>query len=369
MRGHVRRRKKLWVFIIDEGRDENGRRKQKWSRGYTTRREAEVELRKALGRVDVGQDPFPERILVSEFIDRLIDHWNTNNKPGPRTRREYERLLRQRVVPAIGGHELAKVKPAHIQHVIDTAVAEGVKPPQLRAVMSTAFEQAVRWSLIPTNPARATTAPSKARPKLVVPNAQQLRELIDVARGTPWEIAMLIAATCGRRRSETLGLTWDCADLGAGTVKIERTLQRIGGKIQFAGTKTERSKRTIPLPGFAVARLREHRARQMRRRLEMGGAWTDLDLVVERGDGAPLDPDAFSKAVPRLAASIGLPGCRAHDIRHGVATTLAKSGARPEVTSALMGHASTSFTQSVYMHPDAEQLEAAMRSVEEAFGQ
>jgi integrase len=360
MRGHVRKRRSGWVYVIDVGRDENGKRKQKWSRQYPTRKEAERELRRSLGRVDVGQDPFPERIGVTPFVERVLDHWRVNGQHAPSTTREYERLLRQRVLPLIGGHELAKVRPAHVQHVIDAAKADGVTPTQLRAVMHTAFEMGVRWSLIPVNPVTATAAKAKQRPKLTVPDAAQLRQLIDVAVGTPWEIPMLISATCGTRREETLGVTWSCVDLDKGTVRIERGLQRVDGEFRLVGLKTERSKRTIPLPSFAVERLRAHKAAQLRR--------LDWNLVCAQHDGGPMSPNSFTNATKRFAARIGLPEMRLHDIRHGVATALAKSGARPEVTSALMGHSSVTFTANVYTHPDAEQLEAAMRSVEQAFG-
>ena len=40
-RGHIRQRGTNWAVIIDHGRDENGKRKQKWHSGYRTRGEAE----------------------------------------------------------------------------------------------------------------------------------------------------------------------------------------------------------------------------------------------------------------------------------------------------------------------------------------
>src|SRR5262249_15896727 len=45
-----------------------------------------------------------------------------------------------------------------------------------------------------------------------------------------------------------------------------------------------------------------------------------------------------------LQPARGLDGCRLHDLRHTVASALAKSGTRLEVTSAILGHSSVSFT-------------------------
>jgi integrase len=368
----VVKRGRSWSIVIPTQDPETGKTRQKWvvardedGKPVTSKRAAEKAERQALHRMDNHQDPFPEAIEVVAFYRKWLEHLDRQDKPRPRTRHEYARLVRTRILPAIGTLELIRVKPAHLQHLIDDCAAEGVKPGQLRAVLSTSFECALQWGLIAVNPARATTAPSRPRPKLTVPSAEQLRELVEAAR-TPWEVPVLISATAGTRREETLGLRWADVDLDGGTIRVERGLQRIGGQLVFTEPKTERSKRTIPLPGWLVERLRAHKTDQARRRLALG-TWRDLDLVCEAGDGSPLDPDAFSKAAKRFATSIGLPAMRLHDVRHGVATMLAKSGARPEVTSALMGHSSVSFTQSVYTHPDHEQLAAAMRSVEEAW--
>jgi hypothetical protein len=69
----------------------------------------------------------PERITVSAYFGRWGKHLEVQDKPRRTTRHEYARLTRTRIIPAIGGHELAKIRPAHCQAVIDAATAEGVK--------------------------------------------------------------------------------------------------------------------------------------------------------------------------------------------------------------------------------------------------
>jgi hypothetical protein len=71
--------------------------------------------------------------------------------------------------------------------------------------------------------------------------------------------------------------------------------------------KTKTAERTVPLPVFAVAKLRAHRREQAARRLALGSDWRDLDLVCERGDGQPMDPDSFSAGFRRIAENAGLP--------------------------------------------------------------
>jgi integrase len=370
MRGHARKRGKTWSFKIDIGRDPaTGKRRTKWVSGFQTQKEAQQAMRKALGHLDVGDDPIPERVTAAELAERWFAHMAAQDKPRPRVRAGYERLMRAYVLPMIGGLEVRKIRPAHAQAVLD-AYNDGRSPrtvAQLRAAMSSMFNTALRWDLIATNPVRATQTPTPQKPELTTPTPVQLRELIDAAVGTPWEIPVLLAGVTGVRRSEGLALRWPNVDLETGRVRIVETLQRINGQLVFTPPKTAHAVREIPLPAFAVARLRAHKAAQAQRRLQLGTGWHDEDLVCERGDGAPCDPDSFSHGFSRIAKTAGLEDVRLHDCRHAFATAMAKAGNPAFVTAAMLGHASPAFTASVYQHADVGMLEAAARSVEEAF--
>jgi integrase len=100
----------------------------------------------------------------------------------------------------------------------------------------------------------------------------------------------------------------------------------------------------------------------------LGAGWADLDLVCERGDGDPLDPDSFTHGFARIATAAGIEGVRLHDCRHGVATALAKAGTPAYVTSKVLGHSSVHFTANTYQHADDETIDRALAGLEEAFG-
>jgi integrase len=373
MTGHVRRRgRKSWAFVIDVGRDpETGRRRQRWSSGHETKKAAEQELRKALGRIDFGDDPFPAKFTLAEFAERWLAHLETIGSPRPNSRRRYAELLHQRVVPLIGGVRLDRIRPAHVQTVLDTATEAGLSPAtvqKVRAAMSSMFNAALKWTLIASNPVRATSTPTIRSPKLNIPTAAELRGLADAAVGTTWEIPILLATTTGARRAEVLGLRWSCVELERGRVRVDETLQRVDGELAFVPPKTDKSRREIPLPAFAVERLRTHKAEQARRRLSLGVGWSDLDLVCERGDGGALDPDAFTHGFARIAKAAGLEGVRLHDCRHGVATALAKAGTPAYVNSKVLGHSSVHFTANTYQHADEETVDRALAGLEDAFG-
>ena len=74
------------------------------------------------------------------------------------------------------------------------------------------------------------------------------------------------------------------------------------------------------------------------------------DLVFAREDGGPIHPDYFSQTFERTVKKLGLPRIRLHDLRHTNATLGLAAGIPVKVISERLGHATTSFTQDVYMH-------------------
>ncbi|MFP4636069.1 MAG: site-specific integrase, partial [Nitriliruptoraceae bacterium] len=126
--------------------------------------------------------------------------------------------------------------------------------------------------------------------------------------------------------------------------------------------KTRRSRRTIDLDLRTAEALRQWQERQANERGAWDTAWQDHGLVFSREDGAPIDPDAFSKEFTRRALDIGLPPIRLHDLRHSHASLLLASGVNPKVASERLGHHSVAFTLDVYSHVvPGMQSEAAER--------
>jgi integrase len=359
------KRGKYWSMAI---RDQSGKQVWRTTRCERKSEAAKVE-REALGRLDAGDDPLPPKITVNDLALRWFDHCKANDNPRHRVRVEYERHIRGHVLPAIGAHEVRRVKVGHVQAVLDRygkgRAARTVA--QLRAAMSSMFNQATKWELIQTNPVRATSGPKIQKATLTIPTDDQVDALIDAAAGGPFAIAVLLAARTGCRRSEVAALTWGNVDLDGGVVKVDKALGRIDGTWQFVQPKTSHAVRVVPLDANTVARLREHKAAQARRRLELGG-WDDRDLIVERGDGEPVDLGTFSHAFKALADQVA-PGVRLHDLRHHFATKLAKSGRlSAHETSAALGHASVAFTLNTYAHPDAQSVDRVRAALEGSSG-
>lgn len=146
-----------------------------------------------------------------------------------------------------------------------------------------------------------------------------------------------------------MGLRWSDVDLTIGEARITQTLQATADGVCFVPPKTYRSARTIALPPFVLDALKQQRGRQGTRRLAAGAAWQDLDLVVDRGDGAPLPPWALSQRFRSLMNRSGI-DLSFHGLRHAHASLMLEAGIHLKVVSERLGHSSISITADLYTH-------------------
>ena len=159
-----------------------------------------------------------------------------------------------------------------------------------------------------------------------------------------------VIAFRGLRRGEAARLPWSDVDLDRAVVRV-------------AGTKSERSDRTITLDAGTVAVLRAHRARQLEERMSWGRAWVDSGSVFIREDGTPVSPDSVFDGFDRLVVRGDLPPIRLHDLRHTAASLTYRATRDLKLVSELLGHSGIQITgdssTSVFEDVDREAAEAA----------
>jgi integrase len=407
MNGHVRQRGATWAFVVDlEGQraqrcgacnarrwvererltdtctkcggtmtEAHGERRQVWRSGYKTKNAAQKAMRALLGRADTGRDPLPQEMIVRDWVE----HWLTSDRVRdlrPHTRHRYRQVLADYLLPDLGAMRLLDVRPRHIRAALDRMTEQGLSGRtrnETRNIASTLFRAAVEDELLEVNPATAVRAKPHKRRELVTPTTEELAKLVGAANDTVWAMPIALAAYLGLRRSEVLGLQWRDVDVESATLRVQRGLQRVRtgerAELVFLPTKTANSARTIELGENLVERLRRHRTAQTQRRLLLGAAWVDVDLVCDRGDGGPLHPDSLSKAFVRIARSAGLSErVRLHDVRHAVATSMLADGVDMKLASAVLGHSSANFTRDQYVHVLKGMTREATNAIDRALG-
>lgn len=267
----------------------------------------------------------------------------------------YERTLRLHVIPEIGSVRLARLTPQALSLLYQRLLDKGLSARTVQlthAILHRALRQALRWRLIPVNPADAVDAPRPERREFRVLALEEVRRLLEATRGDRLEALYAVALTCGLRQGELLGLRWQDVDLDAGTLAVRQQAMRVQGRWVFPEPKTAAGRRSVTLPALTVGALRQHRARQNEERLQIGPAWQDeLDLVFTNAIGGPIEKQNLVRRSFRpLLERAGLPRVRFHDLRHSAATLLLAGGIHPRVVQERLGHSTISVTMDIYSH-------------------
>lgn len=124
----------------------------------------------------------------------------------------------------------------------------------------------------------------------------------------------------------------------------------IKGQPVFQEPKTDRSRRSIALPPHTIEPIRAHRTHQIQKRLIMGSAFMDNDLVIGRVGGLPVNSRTFDGAWYRGLRRSDLPKIRFHDLRHTHASILFQLDVHPKIVSERLGHSTINITLDTYSH-------------------
>lgn len=85
--------------------------------------------------------------------------------------------------------------------------------------------------------------------------------------------------------------------------------------------------------------------------MQAGAAWSNpLNLVFTGATGGHLSSNTVYENFKRVAAKIGMPSARFHDLRHTFATLSLQNGDDIKTVSENLGHATTAFTLDIYGH-------------------
>ncbi|WP_211296427.1 site-specific integrase [Paenibacillus donghaensis] len=173
----------------------------------------------------------------------------------------------------------------------------------------------------------------------------------------PFELAVILAAFYGLRRSEALGLKWSAIDLINKTITIKHTVTSgsLNGKlitIEKDRTKNKASRRTLPLvDAFYELLLRLKQQREINRGLCKDSYCIDyLDYINVDAMGNRIKPNYITQHFSLVLKKHDMRHIRYHDLRHSCATLLLSNGVSMKEVQEWLGHSDYATTANIYSH-------------------
>ena len=356
---------------------QQGKRRQKWiSTGLPVKgnkRRAAQLLQETLQQYQQQSGILPSSIRFSDYIRHWLEQ--VRRRVDEVTYQGYETLAKSHILPYFdqSGLLLQQIARADLQAYLDEKASHGRKdgkgglsPKSIRMhknILHQTLNEAVKNGLITSNPCQLLDLPSVPRYEAGFYTCEQLKALLQAAKGDPLYPLIQIAILYGLRRSELLGLKWDSIDFVQKTLTVRHTVSKVTKAVAKDKTKTASSYRSFPLTEEAALIFRQLKAEENRNRRLMGAAYQENDYLFKWPDGRPFPPDYVSHHFSRLLKNHDLHHIRFHELRHSCASLLLNSGFTLKDVQEWLGHSDISVTGNIYGHLDFARKQALAASL------
>jgi integrase len=355
MKGTITRRgKNSWQLKYDLPRDpETGKRRFAYATVRGKRAEAQKELRRRLTALDKGVHVDPSGLTLAAYLAGYLREVAPDTV-ALKSLERYAGLVRNQINPHLGNIPLQKLRPADVSAWLKTLGKTDISIRSIRhahGVLRTALNYAAAVELVERNVASLIRPPALPDTKVEMLRANDIADALAKLEGLSIYPVAAIALGTGARRGEIAGLQWSDIDLDAATMRIERSIEQTKGGLRVKPPKTKAGRRTITLPAFVVAVLRDHRRGVLEFRLALGAGALPGDAPVF-GDieGNWPNPSSMSDRWRDAVKNRKLPKVTLHSLRHTHASALIAADLDVVSISRRLGHKSPALTLSVYSH-------------------
>lgn len=398
-----------WEARYTEGRDPGTGKQVQRSIYGRTQKEVREKLQAVAVTLNTGTYTAPDRMTVGEWAVIWLREYNKGIKET--TFDAYKKTVDLHIRPAMGNIELSRLNTEMIQKFYNGLLEHGQAIPQrdgdgkiikkngkpvmenvpmsaktvhnIHGTLHKMLAKAVALKKIPFNPADNSLVelPRETRKEIVPLDAEQISEFVQRIQGSKYEDVFMVALFTGMRQSEVLGLTWECIDFKAGTIKVSKQLtRRTGNNNTYHFTTPKSNKGRVIKPAAAVMDiLKRRRAKQAQQRLLAGRTWESenpagvSNLVFTNEIGGNLSQNTIRTNFKMIVAAMGIPDARFHDLRHSFAVTSLRNGDDVKTVQETLGHATAAFTLDVYGHvtdqmkqESADRMEAFITGLKKA---
>ena len=323
-----------------------GIKKQKWKRGFATKKEALGFERDFLEKQSDNPDMTFQNlyeIYMEDMAARLKQSTLLTKKA----------VLQTHILPFFGSKPINEIKASDVRRWQAKLMSSPNNYSQtylkkINTELNSIINYAKRFYDLNTNPCGKAGTIGKAKAEEM--DYWTYDEYIAFREGVKDKslsyICFEVLYWTGMREGELLALSPADIDLDNKTISINRTYQRIEGKDVFTSPKTRKSKRKIPIPDFICQELSDYiQSRYM----------LDADERL-----FPVTKSYLSHEMIRGCKNTGVKKIRIHDIRHSHASLLINQGCDALMLADSLGHEKVSTTLNTnthqYPHKQLEQV-------------
>lgn len=330
--------------------DWTGTKQQKKKSGFPTKREADQWERAFLERQAASSD-----MKFSALVDIYLEDCKSRLKPTTLSQKRY--VIELKILPFFKELPISSITPAQVrkwQNILleaeykpgHSAKDEKTAPRQyaptylktVNAQLSAIFNYAMKFYRLPSNPARLAGSIGKQHAdKVDFWTRQEFEHFIEAVSDKPVSYAVFnLLFWTGCRSGELLALTLEDIDFEAKTLHINKSYTRLNGQNLIQRPKTEKSTRTITLPGFLLDIMRKY-----------------LSTIYEPQPKERLfdvTKHYLKHEMERGCKLSGVRRIRVHDLRHSHASLLIEMGCSPLLIKERLGHEKIQTTLQTYSH-------------------
>lgn len=377
--GHLHE-KNGYYYIILNLTDANGKRKPKWIstklpvKGNKKRAEQMLmEERKRYSQPAKSKDG---NILFADFMEQWLEV--VKGSITTVTYSSYSNMVKVIIAPyfrkkniTLSGLQAKDIQDFYQEQLKRVKASTVI---HYHANIHKALKYAVKLELIGNNPADRVERPKQEKFQGSFYSSEELNALLDAVAGTRLELAVLLGAFYGLRRSEIVGLKWDAIDFKKNTITINHTVTscNLDGKCIVLAkdtTKTKSSRRTLPLVPFFREKLLNIKSQQEENKKLCGRSYNKdyLEYIYVDEIGDRIKPNYITEQFPKFLEKQGFRRIRFHDLRHSCASLLLASGVPMKNIQEWLGHSDFSTTANIYAHLDYSSKLTSANAMESNF--
>ena len=327
-----------------------GIKKQKWKRGFATKKEALGFERDFLEKQSANPDMTFQNlyeIYMEDMAARLKQSTLLTKKT----------VLQTHILPFFGSKPINEIKASDVRRWQAKLMSSPNNYSQtylkkINTELNSIINYAKRFYDLNTNPCGKAGTIGKAKAEEM--DYWTYDEYIAFREGVKDKslsyICFEVLYWTGMREGELLALSPADIDLDNKTISINRTYQRIGGKDVFTSPKTRKSKRKIPIPDFLCQELSDYIQSMY---------MLDADERL-----FPVTKSYLSHEMIRGCKNTGVKKIRIHDVRHSHASLLINQGCDALMLADRLGHEKVSTTLNTYSHLFPHKQQELVHSLE-----